>query len=45
MREEKGQGMAEYGLILTFVAIVCIVAFTNLGHAVSSQIGIVVTSL
>ena len=33
---EKGQGMAEYGLILALVAVVVIVALTTLGNNVSS---------
>lgn len=28
---EEGQGMAEYGLILVFVAVFCVAAFTLLG--------------
>jgi pilus assembly protein Flp/PilA len=36
--DEKGQGLVEYGLILTFVAVVAIVALTALGKSVSSLI-------
>lgn len=46
VREESGQGMAEYGLILALVAVVVIVALTSLGTSirdtfdkVSGQIG------
>lgn len=42
---EEGQGMAEYGLILTFVALACILAFTNLGTAIATQIGLVIAGL
>jgi len=31
MREEEGQGMAEYGLILALIAVVVIGALTMLG--------------
>jgi pilus assembly protein Flp/PilA len=30
-RDEEGQGLAEYGLILALIAIVCIAALTLLG--------------
>lgn len=35
--EEKGQGMAEYGLILALVAIAVIVALTALGGGISDK--------
>ena len=35
-RDEEGQGMAEYGLILALIAIVVIVALTALGTKLSS---------
>lgn len=34
-RDEEGQGLAEYGLILALVAVVCIVAVTALGTKIS----------
>lgn len=30
LKEEKGQGMAEYALILSFIAVVAVVALMNL---------------
>ena len=34
LRDERGQGLAEYALILTFVAAVCVAALTALGLAI-----------
>lgn len=36
--EEEGQGMAEYALILVFIAVVCIVGFKVLGNAISDKV-------
>jgi pilus assembly protein Flp/PilA len=38
-RGEEGQGLAEYGLILALVAVVCIVALQTLGGGISGKIG------
>lgn len=38
VREEEGQGMAEYGLILAGVAVVAVVAYKNLGTKITSVI-------
>ena len=35
VRDEEGQGLAEYGLILALIAVVCIGALTVLGQGVS----------
>jgi pilus assembly protein Flp/PilA len=36
VREERGQTMAEYGLILALVAVVVIVAITLLGNTLTT---------
>jgi pilus assembly protein Flp/PilA len=36
---EGGQALAEYGLILAFIAIVCVAALTALGLAISGGFG------
>jgi pilus assembly protein Flp/PilA len=39
VRSEEGQALAEYGLILGLIAIVCLVALGALGLAVAGQLG------
>lgn len=41
VREEDGQGLAEYALILALIAIVAIVALIYLGGQISSKLSIV----
>ena len=36
---QKGQGLAEYALMLSLVAVVTVAALTNLGTALSRLIG------
>lgn len=43
--EERGQGLAEYALILAFIAIVAILALTFLGGKVTSELSTVGSSL
>lgn len=38
MIEESGQGMAEYALILAFIALACITAFSSLGKTIEAKI-------
>jgi len=38
MGDEEGQGLAEYGLILALIAVVCIAALTLLGTNISSAL-------
>lgn len=45
LKEEEGQGMAEYGLILALVAIAVIAALTFLGRSVENKINQVGTNL
>jgi Flp pilus assembly pilin Flp len=37
--DESGQALAEYSLLLTFIAAVCIIAVTALGIAVATGLG------
>lgn len=37
VKEEKGQGMAEYGLILALIAVVSIVALGILGPKIAAK--------
>jgi len=36
--DQKGQGMAEYGLIIALVAVAAIIAFRFLGAGISSKV-------
>ena len=38
-REEAGQALAEYALILTFIAAVCVIALGLLGLAIAGSFG------
>jgi len=44
-RDEEGQGLAEYALILALIAIVAIIALIFLGSQVSKQLSNVGTSI
>jgi pilus assembly protein Flp/PilA len=44
-RDEEGQGLAEYALILALIAIVAIVALLFLGSKISTTLSIVGNSL
>ncbi len=44
-RDEEGQGLAEYGLILALVAVVCIGALTALAGGINGTLGAVTGSL
>ena len=45
VREEAGQGLSEYALILFFIAVVAIAALTFLGSDISSLLSRVANSL
>lgn len=36
--DESGQGMVEYALLITFTALVCIIALRNLGNKASNSL-------
>ncbi len=38
VKEEEGQGMAEYALILAAIAIVVVVAYNALGDAITGKV-------
>ena len=42
---EDGQALAEYGLLLALIAVVCIFALTALGLAISGTLGSITGSL
>ncbi len=44
-RDERGQGLAEYALILALIAIVCIVALIYMGSQVSSKLSVIGSTL
>lgn len=44
-KDEEGQGLAEYGLILALIAVVCIGALTLLGTGIAGALGGVTASL
>ncbi len=43
--DEKGQGLAEYALILALIAIVAIIALLFLGTQISNKLSVVGTAL
>lgn len=45
LEDEEGQGLAEYALILVFIAIVAVVALTFLGSSISSILSKVANGL
>jgi len=45
LRDRKGQGMVEYGLIIALVAIVAAVALTTLGQTIANTFSSITSSL
>lgn len=45
LKDENGQGMAEYGLILALIAVVCVAALTALGSGLETKFKKVNTDL
>jgi pilus assembly protein Flp/PilA len=45
LREEHGQGLVEYGLILVLVSVVAVVALTDVGNSVTSILAKVASDL
>lgn len=45
LRNQKGQGLVEYGLILALVALVCVGAMTNLGNGLQAFLATLVGKL
>ena len=44
-RDEEGQGLAEYGLILALIAVVCITALGALGTGIEAKLQAVTAGL
>jgi Flp pilus assembly pilin Flp len=44
-RDERGQGLAEYALILTFIAVVLVVALAFFGGQINTMLSNVGTSI
>jgi pilus assembly protein Flp/PilA len=45
VKDESGQALAEYGLIVALIAVVCIAILTALGLAISGKLGSVSSAL
>jgi len=45
VREEEGATLAEYGLLLALIAVVCLIAITALGTKISSMFSAVSASV
>ena len=45
VHSQSGQALAEYGLILALIAVVCILALTALGVAISGKLSAITAKL
>jgi pilus assembly protein Flp/PilA len=45
IREEEGQDLVEYALLITFIALACIVGMQQLGTAINNRYQSISTSL
>jgi pilus assembly protein Flp/PilA len=45
LKDEKGQALSEYGLILALIAVIAIAALTTLGGKVSTTLGSISAAL
>jgi len=45
LQDEEGQALVEYGLILGLIAVVCIIALTGIGLAVSGQLDSITSAI
>jgi len=45
VKDEKGQALAEYGLILALIAVICIVALQTLGGGVNTALTAIATAV
>jgi pilus assembly protein Flp/PilA len=45
VKKEEGQALAEYGLILALIAVVCVAALTAMGTGVQATLNAIVAAL
>ena len=45
IRNERGAALVEYGMLVGLIAVICVLAVTNLGTKISSMFQTIVTAL
>ncbi len=45
LRRDEGQDLAEYGLVIALIAVVCVLALTALGGSISSTLNSIAGSI